>query len=318
MWGIIPFILVWLPWAHANTLSPGNGTADWATANSLVVVTYNLYWWCVSDEYGNCPQFAQGKGFAQLYSRLRQNGPFDLIGFQECDNPGQIIAGTSLASTFGYYAPPAGNDAPMAWNQQKFKVLEGPGVQWVAKDKYGDRHVNWVRLQVIGSSDTIFFANTHGPLDQCGGQPGSKVAANYISAVNQHKKPKDAVILTGDFNCGSNQDTIKDLSQVLKLDATDSSYNGADHIFSSSGVSVLWKGASEGSPSDHQLLKAVLSLGDPSPSICHVAPPHNGGCCTSCRYNHYCPSNKGCYATGQSGCSGGYCPAPAKEVEMVV
>jgi len=30
---------------------------------------------------------------------------------------------------------------------------------------------------------------------------------------------KDAVIFTGDFNCGSNQDTIKDLSQVLKLDA---------------------------------------------------------------------------------------------------
>ena len=36
MWGIIPSILVWLPWAHANPLSPGNGTADWATANSLV------------------------------------------------------------------------------------------------------------------------------------------------------------------------------------------------------------------------------------------------------------------------------------------
>ena len=59
----------------------------------LQVVTYNLYWWCVSDEYGNCPQFAKGKGFAQLYSRLRQNGPFDLIGCQECDNPGPVIWG---------------------------------------------------------------------------------------------------------------------------------------------------------------------------------------------------------------------------------
>ena len=65
----------------------------------LQVVTYNLYWWCVSDEYGNCPQFAQGKGFAQLYSRLRQNGPFDLIGFQECDNPGPVIWG--IAWCFG-------------------------------------------------------------------------------------------------------------------------------------------------------------------------------------------------------------------------
>ena len=52
------------------------------------VVTYNLYWWCVSDETGRCPQYAGGKGFAQIYARLQQNGPFDLIGFQECDNVG--------------------------------------------------------------------------------------------------------------------------------------------------------------------------------------------------------------------------------------
>ena len=54
------------------------------------MVTYNLYWWCVSDEYGNCPQYAAGKGFQQLYSRLRENGPFDLIGFQECDDVGLV------------------------------------------------------------------------------------------------------------------------------------------------------------------------------------------------------------------------------------
>ncbi|CAK9009212.1 unnamed protein product [Durusdinium trenchii] len=206
------------------------------------------------------------------------------------------------------------NDAPMAWNGEKFTAIEGPGVVWVARDKYGDRHVNWVRLQVVGSSETILFANTHGPLDQCGGKPGGTVATNYINAVNQHKKTKDVVIFTGDFNCGSNQDTIKQLSEAYQLDATDTSYNGADHIFSSSGFSVLWKGASDGSPSDHQLLKAVLQSG--SHSRCPV-PPDNGGCCLTCRFNHYCPSNKGCYASGQSGCSGGYCPAPP-EVEIVV
>ncbi|CAK9083266.1 Uncharacterized protein SCF082_LOCUS39536 [Durusdinium trenchii] len=285
------------------------------------VVTYNLYWWCVSDETGRCPQYAGGKGFAQIYARLQQNGPFDLIGFQECDNVGQIVAGTSLTPNFKYFTPPAGNDAPMAWNGEKFTAIEGPGVVWVARDKYGDRHVNWVRLQVVGSSETILFANTHGPLDQCGGKPGGTVATNYINAVNQHKKTKDVVIFTGDFNCGSNQDTIKQLSEAYQLDATDTSYNGADHIFSSSGFSVLWKGASDGSPSDHQLLKAVLQSG--SHSRCPV-PPDNGGCCLTCRFNHYCPSNKGCYASGQSGCSGGYCPAPPEEnwlhsaVEIVV
>ena len=54
------------------------------------VVTYNLYWWCVSDEYGNCPQNKDGKGFQKLFARIQQNGPFDLIGFQECDDVGRL------------------------------------------------------------------------------------------------------------------------------------------------------------------------------------------------------------------------------------
>ena len=55
------------------------------------VVTYNLYWWCVSDEYGNCPQNKDGKGFQKLFARIQQNGPFDLIGFQECDDVGHLL-----------------------------------------------------------------------------------------------------------------------------------------------------------------------------------------------------------------------------------
>eukprot|EP00439_Symbiodinium_sp_Y106_P026307 s590_g3.t1 len=295
-----------------------------AGGQPLVVVTYNLYWWCVSDEYGNCPQNKDGKGFQKLFARIQQNGPFDLIGFQECDDVGKVIGGTSLAASFEYYTPKKGNDAPMAWQHSKFIAIEGPGTAWISRDKYGDRHMNWVRLQVIGSAATIFFANTHGPLDQCGGGPGETVASNYVNAVYSHKKPGDLVVFTGDFNCGQNQDTIKKLAQAFELDATDTSYNGADHIFSSGGTRVLWKGSSPGSPSDHQLLKAVLEASAPSPpsppaphpSGCPV-PPDNGGCCTSCSSNHYCPSNKGCYSTGQSGCIGGYCPAPAVEEVLV-
>ncbi|CAJ1380436.1 unnamed protein product [Effrenium voratum] len=309
-------------WSEGTSSEVLPAAANWtATGNGqpLVVVTYNLYWWCVSDEYGNCPQNADGKGFQGIYNRLQQNGPFDLIGFQECDDVGKIISGSGLATSFEYYTPAKGNDAAMAWQHEKFRAIEGPGVHWVARDKYGDRNVNWVRLQVVGSNTVIFFANTHGPLDQCGGKPGKTVAANYLSAVNQHKKPGDVVVFTGDFNCGSNQDTMKALSQALEVDATDKSYGGADHIFSTEGVAVLWHGYSPGSPSDHQLLKAVLEVksSGPSPSGCPT-PPDNGGCCTTCSANHYCPSDKGCYATGQSGCRGGFCPAPAVQEEVIV
>ena len=72
------------------------------------VVTYNLYWWCVSDEYGTCPQFADQKGFQLLYERIKTNGPLDLIGFQECDDVGKIVAGAGLASSFRYFAPAKG------------------------------------------------------------------------------------------------------------------------------------------------------------------------------------------------------------------
>ncbi|CAE7938393.1 unnamed protein product [Symbiodinium sp. KB8] len=315
--------LVWIVQSEISnqSLETALNTSIGAGGQPFIVVTYNLYWWCVSDEYGNCPQNKDGKGFQKLFARIQQNGPFDLIGFQECDDVGKVIGGTSLAASFEYYTPKTGNDAPMAWQHSKFTAIEGPGTAWISRDKYGDRHMNWVRLQVIGSSATIFFANTHGPLDQCGGGPGETVASNYVNAVYSHKKPGDLVVFTGDFNCGQNQDTIKKLAQAFELDATDTSYNGADHIFSSEGVRVLWKGSSPGSPSDHQLLKAVLEASSPSPpsppspphpSGCPV-PPDNGGCCTSCSSNHYCPSNKGCYSTGESGCIGGYCPAPAVE-----
>ena len=80
----------------------------------VAVATYNLYWWCVSNKFGNCPQFAFGTGFTQLYQRISTN-PVDLIGFQECDNVEQVVAGAGL-SNFGYYSTPSGNDAPMAWS----------------------------------------------------------------------------------------------------------------------------------------------------------------------------------------------------------
>mmetsp|Transcript_38074 Transcript_38074/g.75498 ORF Transcript_38074/g.75498 Transcript_38074/m.75498 type:complete len:442 (+) Transcript_38074:92-1417(+) len=218
------------------------------------VISYNLYWWCVSDEYGNCPQFANGRGFNMLYDTIKRNGPVDLIGFQECDNVAQVLGGSSMAPGFSSYAAPG--DAPMAWNSQKFFKIGGPGQVWVAHDQYGNRFMNWVRLQVQGSSQTVFFANSHGPLNGCGPDLGNR----YLAGVNANKQPGDIVILTGDFNCGSNTAAIKTMASVLQNDATGASYAGADHIFSSRGVQVQWQGHVNGAPSDHGLLKAVLGL----------------------------------------------------------
>eukprot|EP00440_Ansanella_granifera_P075185 gb/GFBE01081597.1/.p1 GENE.gb/GFBE01081597.1/~~gb/GFBE01081597.1/.p1 ORF type:complete len:314 (+),score=49.84 gb/GFBE01081597.1/:1-942(+) len=305
--------------------------------NSITVASYNLFWWCVSNEYGNCQQYADGKGFSQLYGTIKANAPYDLIGFQECDNVGQVVSGSGLGGAFAYYTPPKGNDAPMAWNSTRFHQIEGPGTAWVAKDQYGDRHVNWVRLFETTSNTTILFANTHGPLGQCDGDAGNAVAANYLHAISIHRKPGDLVVFSGDFNCATLQGTIQKIGQELQNAAVDTSYNGADHVFSSAGAPVLSFFSAQGEPSDHQLLKVTLKLpgdshysgfvpGPPptlppaavatpapftAPSVGCPAAPGNGPCCHSCMYNHYCPSNNGCYSEGQSGCHGGVCPAPS-------
>ncbi|CAJ1365644.1 unnamed protein product, partial [Effrenium voratum] len=170
--------------------------------SKLVVVTYNLFWWCVSDEYKNCPQYKDGLGFEKMYRTISDN-PADLLGLQECDDVVQVIKGAGLQG-YDYYAPPKGNDAPMAWSQ-RFERLEGPQSVWVAKDKWGDRFLNWVRLKDHTTHTAIFFANTHGPLKQCG---DNIVAENYLKAVEGAKKAGDQVVFTGDFNCASLEPTL--------------------------------------------------------------------------------------------------------------
>jgi len=222
----------------------------------IQVISYNLYWWCVSDEYGTCPQYAHGKGFAEIYEKVKDGGggPFDLVGFQECDNIGQILGGAGLAGRFDYYDAPG--DAKMAWDKQKYAKIGGPGQVWVATDKYGNRYMNWVRLRVQSTGQTIFFANTHGPLNGCGTDLGQR----YLGGVNGNKQPGDKVVFTGDFNCPSNTAAISIVSGAYQNAATGDSYSGADHIFTDNGVKVQWEGHRNGSPSDHSLLKAVLGV----------------------------------------------------------
>lgn len=225
--------------------------------HSISVATYNLFWWCVSNQYWKCPQNSNGQGFGQLYSRIRQNGPYDLIGFQECDNVEQVLGGSGLAG-FGHSGGDSG--LGMAWNSGRFEVIEGPNFVPVAGDRYGPRKINWVRLRQIAGGSVIFFANAHGPVDQCWGGQGQVVGDSYQRAIAENKKPGDVVIFTGDFNCGGQhgRDTIDKLTQFYADDAVDNSFGGADHVFASKGIRVLESHSTDGTPSDHELLKVRL------------------------------------------------------------
>lgn len=322
--------------------------------SKVAVVTYNLYWWCVSDEYGNCPQFKAEKGFQKLYQNIADHNPIDLIGFQECNDVGKVLIGSNLTH-FQFYAP--AGDAPLAWNAERFDRVGEGGTIAVAEDKYGVRFVNFIRLVEKKSREVIFFANTHGPLLQCAGEKGEKVAANYLQVIDTHKQPGDKVIFTGDFNCASTDPPLLKLQKKLKNAATDMTFAGADHILTSHDVITCTNEFSQGFPSDHDILRATLALDDstttttttelegdalpwfmppPPPSLPSPSPaaasaasapdlepfrikdskycPKKSPCCSDCPQRYFCPDNKGCYAESQNGCPSAVCPAASSEI----
>merc|ERR1712232_385820 len=135
------------------------------------------------------------------------------------------------------------------------------GTEVIGADLYGLRRVNWVRLLAHGTGGIVFFANTHGPLFQCSGHHGKEIGRNYSNAIERNAQPGDAILFTGDFNCGPNDTTILELlsTSTLVTVVADESYGGADHTFTQ-GVSSVSHAVNKGEPSDHQLVKAHLRL----------------------------------------------------------
>merc|ERR1712176_736515 len=155
-------------------------------SGSVTVVSYNLYWW----------NLRQQNRWNALWNAIRSKKPFDLIGFQECEDVASVVRNAGL-NGFDYYVGPKPNPAPLAWNGQIFSKIGGPGSKYVATDRWGRRHFTWVRLRHNPTGANILFANTHGPLDNCKPEVGN----NWVAGINENKRSGDIVFMTGDFNC---------------------------------------------------------------------------------------------------------------------
>jgi|EP00927_Polykrikos_kofoidii_P036406 hypothetical protein len=271
------------------------------------VVSYNQYWWHVK-------QFNE---WSSLYGQLSKYRDADLLGFQECENVAQVLQGAGFSGHSYYQGPnkPSGNPAPLVWNAYKFQQLSGPASVHVSDDKYGARYLNYIRLREISSGQTIFFGNTHGPLDNC----GPTVGQNWVNAINYHRQSGDHIIVTGDFNCGRDTQAVGMVKRVVPggVDL------GVDHIMST--LATNWGGQRDGHPSDHPLLQASFRTNGAGPAPSPPAPappaPAPGGCpgrspcCRGCPYNWYCPTNNGCFRAGQHGCPGGMLCPPVFELD---
>lgn len=188
----------------------------------LNVLSYNLQWW-------------KTQGGPDISKTINANGPFDLMGFQECDNVGQFLNSVGADQGLTYASKQGPQDIAIAWDTKKFsKVDEGSAT--VGHDGWGGRSMQWVRLSVTGTDKHIVFANTHGPVNQCkGNEDWSNTADNYINNIEGAMKDGDSMFFTGDFNCGTPDDLMAKLRAKFN-DAAQASYfkpilYQPDHIF---------------------------------------------------------------------------------------
>lgn len=168
------------------------------------MLSYNLEW-------------HKTQGGQSIVETINANGPFDLLGMQECENIDVFInqiatdKGTGHYQTYQvtpgpgtYQNKPNQGDICVAWNTDIFEEVSR-GQFGVGGDSWATRMMQWVYLNIKGTSRNLLFANTHGPVSQCIGkyEQWSSVADNYIKYSKGQMKPGDHLFFTGDFNCGA-------------------------------------------------------------------------------------------------------------------
>lgn len=228
--------------------SPSSGTTvngDGITVNTerflstagvqIKILTYNLYWWNLFRNRHGANGMA-GKNIAAYGKDV----PFDLMGFQECEDVSWPLRDAGMTDDFTTFAHPAPPIAiALAYRHAVFSEL-GRGEAEVAEDgaaqHYGRRNVIWVRLQHKTSGKTVFFINHHGPTPvNSGGICGAEgTAYNILKVIGENAKVGDHVVLTGDFNAWSNGPDGAELSEIGHIQCH------LPHIFSNPKVEDVW------------------------------------------------------------------------------
>jgi endonuclease/exonuclease/phosphatase family metal-dependent hydrolase len=219
----------------------------------IKVLTYNLWWW---NLYGQ-----RGGNHNSAGKLIMNNGPYDIIGFQEIDDAPRILRDAGLAGTHHMVEKKGWphNKIAIAYKHTTWdKLAEGwaPVGHDAHPQNYGYRGVNWVRLRHKSSGKTVFFVNHHGMLPinvggDCGGENG---ALNMLKVIANFYTEGDMVIMVGDFNAEKRphtSQTVRKLESALHLNYN----NWVDNIFSScSGASHTRNLGTGGS--DHPALEA--------------------------------------------------------------
>jgi len=225
-------------------------------ASELSVLSFNLFWWNL---------FGVRDG-GNLTTVMKERGPFDMMGLQECEDLRRILRESGNNCFNGY----GGDTVYSAWDPRRYKALS-KGKAAVAHDRadedYGLRYLEWVRLRDDSSGRVVFFANHHGPLPRnTGGKYGGKsVASNIMKQINENSEPTDTIILVGDFNTSPSSETSRELQKSLTLVASvTANFDNADHVYTNYvGLQkdpkiISWPQSLTGS--DHDSLQVIFKF----------------------------------------------------------
>jgi len=220
-----------------------------AGAAKIKVVSYNIYWW---NAFGQNP--SKGR---QITSNIRYNLQADVLGLQECDNPGLIQSrtGYSPASKF------SGAQGVLV-RPGLFTVGETGSRDIRATGKWGPRYVTWVQLTHRRSGRTFWHFNTHWCVHSGGGRTCSAdkryVGARNMLRVIRERAGGAPAIITGDFNAGQGESGPR---HFLQNGFSLAQWNWVDGVFySTAHWRVRSAGRGEKSGSDHRPVFAELEL----------------------------------------------------------
>lgn len=215
---------------------------------NVKVLNYNLFWWSL---YG----VRRGNG-ASASKLIAKTGPYDLMGFQECDDVARVIREIpGMSSRYGFLK--GSHAVSMAYLKERWNLL-AEGQKEVNQDQWGRRIVHWARLQHTGGK-VVFFLNHHGPLGDAGYCGHEATSWLMLQQIGVHAHKDDAIIIVGDFNAVPHSKTVRYLEEHMNRIYTGNDFGGVDHFFSNCGKALEKKNLGKGG-SDHDALSVKLRI----------------------------------------------------------
>lgn len=226
----------------------------------IKVLSFNLFWWHLFKvEHG------RGDSAGHLIQDT-STPPYDVMGFQECEDPVQVLGHVGLLEQYEAFQ---GNHAICVAYRKAAWSLLGHGEADVAQDMrteyYGTRGTQWLRLEHKDTKRKLLFVNHHGPLSvNSGGLCGGKATAHKILQVMaRFGQVGDTLVLVGDFNANAASRTLQAMWPHLHHVYNSQSFGGVDNIFANlaSQDDVVSTTDLGSGGSDHHAISAVINVG---------------------------------------------------------